>query len=199
MQATLPIEASRIILSPAATKPSAKDQHWSSGVGWRRMKAWCGKRETNKCWGIEMKHILMGESVVDVPTTCTSENHRIVTVRRGTDFFSSGSAAALGVVERVRTAHFNTKIMPHQTDGVWREMFEGHHLCWRRRSPQESEWESISKHVDDMMELCRRKLDSKKTLTSVTKAKGGGRRDTDDGLEQHDVQASRKSLGQALH
>ena len=38
VQATPPIKASRIILSPAATKPNAKDQHHSQGVGWRRMK-----------------------------------------------------------------------------------------------------------------------------------------------------------------
>ena len=50
------------------------------------MKAWYGRRETNKCWGMEIKNILIGESVVDVPTTCASENHGYVPVRRGTDF-----------------------------------------------------------------------------------------------------------------
>ena len=49
VQATLPIKASSIILSSAATKTNAKGQHFSSGVGWRNMKAWCGRRETNKC------------------------------------------------------------------------------------------------------------------------------------------------------
>ena len=153
--ATLPIKASCIILSSAATKPNAKDQHWSSSVGWRSRKAWYGRRETNKCCGIEIKSILMGEPVVDVPTICSSENHGYVTVRRGTDFFSIGSAAAPGIVERVQTAHFNTKIMPHIGPMVFgREMIEGHHLCRRRRrSPQDSEWESNSEHVDDMMEL----------------------------------------------
>ena len=48
VQATLPIKASSIILSSAATKPNAKDQHWSSGVGWRRMKAWYGERDISK-------------------------------------------------------------------------------------------------------------------------------------------------------
>ena len=81
VQATLPIKASRIILSPAATKPNVKDQHYSSGVGWRRMKAWYGERETNKRWGHEVKNILMGESVVAVPTTIVSENHGYVTHR----------------------------------------------------------------------------------------------------------------------
>ena len=65
----------------------------------------------------------------------------------------------------------------------------------RRRSPQESECESNGKHVHDMMELCRRKLDSKKTLTPDTKATGRGRRGIDGGLEQHDVQASREVAG----
>ena len=75
-------------------------------------------------------------------------------------------------------------------------MTEGHHLCRRRRrSPQESEWESNSKHVDDMVELCRRKLDSKRTPTPVTKATVNGRRDMDDELDQHDVRASRDVAG----
>ena len=77
VQATLPIKASRIMFSSAATKPNAKDQHWSSSVGWRRMKAWYGRRETNKCWEIKIKNILLGEPVVDVPTTFTSENHGV--------------------------------------------------------------------------------------------------------------------------
>ena len=86
VQATLPIKASRIILSPAATKPNAKDQHYSPGVGWRRMKAWYGKRETNKCWGNEIKNILTYVPVVDDPRTFVSGNHGYVAVRRGTDF-----------------------------------------------------------------------------------------------------------------
>ena len=113
VQATLPIRASRIILSPAATKPNAKDQRYSPSVGWRRMTAWYGKRETNKCWENEIKNILTDVPVVDDPTTFVSGNHGYVTMRRGTEIFSSGSAAAPGVVKRVRTAHHNTKIMPH--------------------------------------------------------------------------------------
>ena len=140
VQATLPIKASSIMLSSAATKPNAKDQHWSSCLGLRSMQAWYG------------------------------------TVRRGTDFFSSGSAAAPGVVKRVRTAHFNTKIMPHIGPMVFGgEMIERHHSYRRTtRSPRKSEWESDSKHVD-MTELSRRKLDSKRTPTPVTKATGKGR------------------------
>ena len=46
----------------------------------------------DKCWGNEVKNILM-----DVPMTFVSENHGYVTVRRGTNFLSSGGAAALGV------------------------------------------------------------------------------------------------------
>ena len=69
VQATPPTKASRIILSPAATKPNAKDQHHSQGVGWRRVKAWCGKRETNTCWGNEIKNILTGVPAVDDPRT----------------------------------------------------------------------------------------------------------------------------------
>ena len=115
---------------------------------------------------------MMDESVVDVPVTFASENHGYVTVRSGTDFLSSGSAAAPGVVERVRTAHFNTVIMLCIRPTVFGgEMIEGHHLCRRRRwSPQEPEWKTNSKHVDDMTELCRLKLDSKRTPTLVAKA-----------------------------
>ena len=75
---------SGIILSPAATKPM--------------------QRSNTRCWlEKQIKNILMHESVVDVPMTLVSENRRYVRVRRGTDFLSSGSAAAPGVVERVRT------------------------------------------------------------------------------------------------
>ena len=41
-----------------------------------------------------------------------SENHGYVTVCHGDDFVSSGSAAALDEVDRVLTAHFDTKILP---------------------------------------------------------------------------------------
>ena len=131
------------------------------------------------------------------PGLFASENDGYVTIRRGTELFSSGSAAAPGVVKRVRTAHFNTKIMPHIGPTVFGgEMIEGHHSCKRkRRSPQESEWESNSEHVDDMTEVCGRKLASLRTPTPVTKATGKGRRDIDDELEQHDVRASREVAG----
>ena len=158
--ATLPIKASRTILSPAATKPKATDQHWSSGVGWRRMKAWYGERDTKKRWEHEVKNNLLGESVVDVPTTIVSEIHGYV-----------------------RMAHCNTKIMSHIGPKVFGgEMIEGHHAHRRRRrrGPRKSEWESNSKHANDMTELSRRKLDSKRTSTPFAKATGKGRRDTDD-------------------
>ena len=106
-------------------------------------------------------------------------------------------AAAPSVVKRVRTAHFNTKIMPHIGPTVFGgEMIEAHHSYRRRRrSPRKSEWESNSRHVDDMTEVSRRKLDSKRTPKQVTKATEKGRRDTDDELEQRDVRASREVAG----
>ena len=99
-----------------------------------------------------------------------------MTVRRGTDFLSSGSIAASDVVERVRTAHYNTKIMPHIGPMVFGgEMIEGHHpYRRRRRSPRKSEWESNSKYVNNMTELSRWKLDSKRTPTPDTKVTGKG-------------------------
>ena len=63
-----------------------------------------------------------------------------------------------------------------------------------RLSLQGSEWESNSKHVDDMGRLWRLKLGSKETPTPVTKATGR-RRDTDETLMQHDVRASREAAG----
>ena len=63
-----------------------------------------------------------------------------------------------------------------------------------RWSLQGSEWESNSKHVDDMVRLWRLKLGSKKTPTPVTKATGR-RRDIDETLMQHDVRASREAAG----
>ena len=78
-------------------------------------------------------------------------------------------------------------------------MIEGHHSYRRRRrSPRKSEWESNGKHVDDMTELSRRKLNSKRTPTPVTKATGKRRRYIDDELDQHDLHPG-KSLGQALY
>ena len=55
VQATTSITASRIILSMEATRMNAKEQHYSSSVGWRNMKAWYGKHEINKCWGMRSR------------------------------------------------------------------------------------------------------------------------------------------------
>ena len=55
-------------------------------------------------WEGEVRNILMGEPVVDVPTTFVSENHGYVLVHHGIDFPSSGSVATS--IECVRTAHF---------------------------------------------------------------------------------------------
>ena len=55
-------------------------------------------------------------SVVDVPTTFVSVNHGYVFVHSGIDFPSSGSVATS--IESVRTAHFDTKIMP-QIKPMW--------------------------------------------------------------------------------
>ena len=174
VQATLPFKASRIILSPAAARTDAKYQHSASGVGWRSMTAWYRQRERHKCWGNGIENILIDESVVVVPTTFVSQNHGCVTIRRGSGFLSSGSAAAPGVVERARTAHFNPKIMLSIRPTVFGgEMMEGHHLCrWRRRILRESEWKSNSEHVEDMTELCRLKLDSKRNTDAGNKGDG---------------------------
>ena len=92
--------------------------------------------------------------------------------------------------------HISTKIMP-RIHPMWfdGEMTGKHNSCREmRRSLQESEWKSNSKHVDDMTRLWRLKLESKETPTPVTKATGR-RRDIDETLMQHEVRASREAAG----
>ena len=79
------------------------------------MKVWYGTREASKCWGNEVTDTLIREgckAVVVVPMMFVSENHGYVTVCHGDDFVSCGSASALDEVDRVLTAHFDTKILP---------------------------------------------------------------------------------------
>ena len=125
-----------------------------------------------------------------------SENHLYVPVHRGIDFPSSGSVATS--IECLRTAHFDTKIMPRI-----KPMWFGGETTGKRNSCremgwslQESEWKSNSKHVDDMTRLWRLKLESKETPTPVTKATGR-RRDIDEILMQHDVRASTEAAGRS--
>ena len=73
------------------------------------MTTWNEEHETDKCWK-EVKNIVMGELVIGVPMTFVSESHGYVHVYRGINFHSSGSVATS--IECVRTAHFDTKIMP---------------------------------------------------------------------------------------
>ena len=74
--------------------------------------------ETDKCWE-EVKNILMGELVIGVPMTFVSENRGCVVEHRGINFPSSGSVATS--IECVRTAHFDTRIMP-RIKPMWSEM-----------------------------------------------------------------------------
>ena len=79
-------------------------------------------------------------------------------------------------------------------------MTEGKHLGRTIRwSPQGFEWESNSKHVDDMVELCGLKQESKGAPTPITKATEKGRRDIDDDLEPHDAQTFKQAAGTGLH
>ena len=188
-QATPPIEASRVIVSQAATKTNANGQHdcliarhdireaffhakgsgrvviispkglAPPGIGWKCGKAWYGTREASKCWRNEVADTLIKEGckavVVVAPMMFVSENHGFVTVCHGDDFVSSVSAAALAEVDRVLTAHFDTKILPRTGPTAYGgEVTEGKHLGrtirWR---PQGFEWESNSKHVEDMVTL----------------------------------------------
>ena len=140
------------------------------------------------------------KAVVAVPMMFVSENHGYVTVCHGGDFVSSGSAAALGEVDRVLTINFDTKILPRIGPTAYcGEVTEGKHLgrtvSW---SPRGFEWESNSKHVEDTVELCGLKQEPKGAPTPITKATGKGRRDIDDDLEPHDVQTFRQAAGTGL-
>ena len=66
-----------------------------------------------------------------------------------------------------------------------------------RWSPQGFEWESNSKHAEDMVELCGLKQESKGAPTPITKASGNRtERDIDDDAgATTDVQASRQAAG----
>ena len=132
-----------------------------------------------------------------MPMMFVSENHGYVTACHGDDFVSSGSAAALEEVDRLLTTHFDTKILPRIGARAYGgELTEGKHLGRTIRwSPQGFEWESNSKHVEDMVELCVLKQGSKGAPTPITMATEKRRRDIDDDLEPHDVQTFKQAAG----
>ena len=73
------------------------------------------------------------------------------------------------------------------------EVIDGRHLGRTiRRNTQGFKWESNSKHVDDMVELCGLKLEAKGAPTPIA---GKGRRNIDDDLEPHDAQTFRQPAG----
>ena len=138
----------------------------------------------------------MGELVTGVPVTFVSENHGCVVVHRGINVHSSGSDAESNETGCVRTAHYDTRIMP-RIKPTWYdvEMTGNRNSCRGLRwSLQASECKSNSKHVEHMARLWRLKLGSKETPTVVTKATGR-RRDIAETL--HDVRASRKAAGRS--
>ena len=176
-----------------ATRVNVKEQHHPTSDGWRSMTTWKEKHETDKFWG-EVKNILIGELVIGVPMTLVSENHGCVVMHRGINFPSSGSVATS--IECVRTAYFDTKIMPRIKPTWYGGETKGKRNSCRgvRWSLQESEWKSNSKYVEHMTRLWRLKLESKETPTPVTKATER-RRDIDETLKQHDVRSSREAAG----
>ena len=131
------------------------------GVGGRCVKAWYGTREASKRWGNEVTDTLTKEAckaVVVVPMMFVSEDHGYVTVCHGDDFVSRGSAAALDEIDRLLTTHFDTKTLPRIGPTAYGgEVTEGKHrgrtIRW---NPHGFEWESNSKHVEDMVEQTRR-------------------------------------------
>ena len=129
------------------------------------MTTW-NEHETDKCWE-KVKSILTGELVIDVPTTIVSEIHGCEVVHRGTNLPSSGADAESNETGCVRVAHSDTKIMPRIKPMLYGgETKEKRNSCRGVRwSLQGSEWESNSKHCDDMARLWRLKLESKETPT----------------------------------
>ena len=102
------------------------------GIGWKCVKAWYGTRQASKCWRNEVTDTLIKEgckAVVVARMMFVSENHGYVTVCHGDDFVSCGCAVALDEVDRVLTAHFDTKILPRIGPTAYRgEVTEGKHL-----------------------------------------------------------------------
>ena len=77
-------------------------------------------------------------------------------------------------------------------ESTWVEQSDG--------APRGFEWESNSKHVEDMVGLCGLKLDSKGAPTPLTKATTGkGRRDIDDALDTTDAQTCSQAAGTGLY
>ena len=159
---------------------------------------WYGTREACKCWRNEVTDTLIKEgckAVVVVPKIFVSESNVYVTVCHGDDFVSCGSAAALDEVDRVLTAHCDTKILPR----IGPTAYGGEVDRTIRWGPQGFEWESNSKNVEDVVEECIVKLGTKEAPTLITKATGRGWRDIDDTLNETDAQTFRQAAGMGLY
>ena len=131
VQATTPITASRIALSMAVTKVIVKERHCTASVDWRSMTAWYG-HETDKCWG-EVKNILMGELVIGVPNDFRLEGPWVLGCALRIIFLSNASIATS--IKCVRTAHFDTKIMP-----PIKPMWFGGEMTGKQNSCREMTW-----------------------------------------------------------
>ena len=195
VQARTPITALRIILSMAATKVIVKERHCTASVVWRNVTTWNGEHETGMCGEGDTKNILMGESVVDVPTTFVSENHGYVPVHRGIGFSLEWQCCR---AERGRMCLDGTfqhrDHATNQTDEVrWRDDGKTQLVQRDETEPAGTRME-VKQQVDDTMRPWRLKLETKETPTPVTKATVR-RRDIDENLVQHDVQASREAAG----
>ena len=152
MQATPPINGSRITVSQAATKTNAKGQHdcligrHDIRVAFFHAKG-SGQVVIIPPKGLEVPDTLINEGtkpvVVVVPMMFVSESH-------GDDFVTSGSAAAADEVDRVLTTHFDTKILPRIGPTAYGgEVSEGKHLCRTIRwSPQGL---TVSTHLQDSL------------------------------------------------
>ena len=129
-----------------------------------------------------------------------SENHGYMTVCHGDDFVSCASAAALDEVD-LDTSH---GLDPQRLVEVTEGKHLGRTIRWSpqgiewesdRSDSKHVEWESDSKHVEDMVEFRGLKLESKGAPTPITKATGRGRRDIDNTLNATDAQTFRQAAG----
>ena len=188
------ITASKIMWSMAATRVIEKEQHHSTSDGWRSMTTW-NEHETDKCWE-EVKSILTGE-LDNGDQRLSSRRNMCAWLCTVEPIFFQVAAMQSRMRPDAFGWHIATrKIMPRIKPTWYGGEMKGKRNSCRgvRWSLQGSEWESNSKHVDDMRLRWRLKLESKETPTLVTKATGR-RRDTDETLMQHDVRASREAAG----
>ena len=124
------------------------------------------------------------KAVVVVPMMFVTENHEYVAVCHGDDFVSCGSAAASDEVDRVLTAHLDTKILPRIGPKAYGgEVTEGKHL---------------GRTTDGALKISNGSQTAN-TLKTWWSCAERGRRDINDTLNGADAQTFRQAAGTGLY